>query len=102
MTTPENVSAWPDHKPTALLVLADGTVLEGFGLGATGHAVGEVCFNTAMTGYQEILTDPSYAGQIITFTFPHIGNVGTNEDDIETVKMAAAPRARRRGLHTPI
>ena len=77
MTTSENASAWPDHKPTALLVLADGTVLEGFGLGAEGHAVGEVCFNTAMTGYEEILTDPSYAGQLITFTFPHIGNVGT-------------------------
>ena len=88
--------SWAEPKPTALLVLADGTVLEGFGLGATGHAVGEVCFNTAMTGYEEILTDPSYAGQIITFTFPHIGNVGTNEEDIETVNMAAtAGRARR-------
>ena len=75
-------------------MLADGTVLEGFGLGATGHAVGEVCFNTAMTGYEEILTDPSYAGQIITFTFPHIGNVGTNDEDIETVNMAATPGAR--------
>ena len=64
MTTSENAFAWPDHKPTALLVLADGTVLEGFGLGAEGHAVGEVCFNTAMTGYEEILTDPSYAGQL--------------------------------------
>src|SRR2546430_11775380 len=84
MTTSENASAWPDHKPTALLVLADGTVLEGFGLGAEGHAVGEVCFNTAMTGYEEILTDPSYARQLITFTFPHIGNVGTNDEDIET------------------
>ena len=63
-------------------------------LGATGAAVGEVCFNTAMTGYQEILTDPSYAGQIITFTFPHIGNVGTNDEDIETVNMAAAAGAR--------
>ncbi len=94
MTTPENASAWPDHKPTALLVLADGTVLEGFGLGAEGHAVGEVCFNTAMTGYEEILTDPSYAGQLITFTFPHIGNVGTNDEDIETVNMAATPGAR--------
>ncbi len=70
-------------------MLADGTVLEGFGLGATGHAVGEVCFNTAMTGYQEILTDPSYAGQIITFTFTHIGNVGTNIEDIESANMAA-------------
>ena len=94
MTTSENASAWPDHKPTALLVLADGTVLEGFGLGAEGHAVGEVCFNTAMTGYEEILTDPSYAGQLITFTFPHIGNVGTNDEDIETVNMAATPGAR--------
>src|SRR3979490_2284307 len=102
MTTTENALACPDHKPTALLVLANGTVLEGFGLGATGHAVGEVCFNTAMTGYEEILTDPSYAGQIITFTFPHIGNVGTNEDDIETVNMAATPGARGVVLHTAI
>ncbi|HEY0234819.1 MAG TPA: glutamine-hydrolyzing carbamoyl-phosphate synthase small subunit [Afipia sp.] len=94
MTPTYNSSAWPDHKPTALLVLADGTVLEGFGLGAEGSAVGEVCFNTAMTGYQEILTDPSYAGQLITFTFPHIGNVGTNDEDIETVNMAATPGAR--------
>ena len=102
MTTSENDAAWPDHKPTALLVLADGTVLEGFGLGAEGHAVGEVCFNTAMTGYEEILTDPSYAGQLITFTFPHIGNVGTNEDDIETVNMAATPGARGVILRTAI
>ncbi len=94
--------AWTEPKPTALLVLADGTVLEGFGLGATGQAVGEVCFNTAMTGYEEILTDPSYAGQLITFTFPHIGNVGTNEDDIETVNMAATPGARGVILHTAI
>ena len=70
--------------------------------GATGHAVGEVCFNTAMTGYEEILTDPSYAGQIITFTFPHIGNVGTNEEDIETVNMAATPGARGVILHSAI
>src|ERR1700738_894409 len=95
-------STWIEPKPTAMLVLADGTVLEGFGLGATGHAVGEVCFNTAMTGYEEILTDPSYAGQIITFTFPHIGNVGTNEEDIETVNMAATPGARGVILHAPI
>src|ERR1700750_1028706 len=93
MTQIENDAAWPDHKPTALLVLADGTVLEGFGLGAEGPAVGEVCFNTAMTGYEEILTDPSYAGQIVTFTFPHIGNVGTNEQDIETVSAPATPGA---------
>src|ERR1700747_1201844 len=88
------LQAWDNVKPTALLVLADGTVLEGFGFGAIGHAVGEVCFNTAMTGYQEILTDPSYAGQMIPFTFPHIGNVGTNDEDIETVNMAATPGAR--------
>jgi carbamoyl-phosphate synthase small subunit len=89
-SSPDN---WAEPKPTALLVLADGTVLEGFGIGAEGQAVAEVCFNTAMTGYEEILTDPSYAGQIITFTFPHIGNVGTNEDDIESVNMAARPGA---------
>src|SRR5712692_9120235 len=102
MTTTDNASAWPDHKPTALLVLADGTVLEGFGLGAEGQAVGEVCFNTAITGYEEILTDPSYAGQIITFTFPHIGNVGTNDEDIETVNLAASPGARGVVLHSAI
>ncbi len=94
MTQTDLFPAWPEPKPTALLVLADGTVLEGFGLGATGSAVGEVCFNTAMTGYEEILTDPSYAGQIITFTFPHIGNVGTNDEDIEALNMAATPGAR--------
>ena len=99
-TTP--APAWSDPTTTALLVLADGTVLEGFGLGATGHAVGEVCFNTAMTGYEEILTDPSYAGQIITFTFPHIGNVGTNEEDIETMNLAATPGARGVILRTAI
>src|SRR5262249_51468464 len=74
-------ASWGEPKGGALRVLADGAVFEGCGPGATGRAVGEVCFNTAMTGYEEILTDPSYAGQIITFTFPHIGNVGTNEDD---------------------
>ena len=83
------VAPWTDEAPTGLLVLADGTVIEGKGAGATGVAVGEVCFNTAMTGYQEILTDPSYAGQIITFTFPHIGNVGTNAEDMETASLAA-------------
>src|SRR5260370_32841218 len=100
--TSEQASGWVDPVPTALLVLADGTVLEGFGLGATGHAVAEVCFNTAMTGYEEILTDPSYAGQIITFTFPHIGNVGTNEEDIESLNMAATPGACGVVLHTDI
>jgi carbamoyl-phosphate synthase small subunit len=71
--------------PRAKLVLADGTVFEGYGFGADGQAVGEVCFNTAMTGYQEILSDPSYAGQIICFTFPHIGIVGTNHEDLEAL-----------------
>jgi carbamoyl-phosphate synthase small subunit len=80
---------WGATRATALLVLADGTVIEGTGLGATGDAVGEVCFNTALTGYQEILTDPSYAGQIVTFTFPHIGNVGANDDDVEDLVPAA-------------
>ncbi len=71
-----------------VLVLADGTVFEGHGFGATARAVGEVCFNTAMTGYEEILTDPSYAGQIVAFTFPHIGIVGTNGEDIESATPA--------------
>ncbi len=70
------------------VMLADGSFFEGIGFGAPGTAVGEVCFNTAMTGYQEILSDPSYAGQIVAFTFPHIGVVGTNEEDIETVTPA--------------
>ncbi|HXZ68907.1 MAG TPA: glutamine-hydrolyzing carbamoyl-phosphate synthase small subunit, partial [Alphaproteobacteria bacterium] len=78
------------QRPTGLIVLADGTVIEGVGFGAAGHAVGEICFNTAMTGYEEIITDPSYAAQIICFTFPHIGNVGTNTEDIE----AATPAVR--------
>jgi carbamoyl-phosphate synthase small subunit len=102
MTIEQDDSGWTEPTATALLVLADGTVLEGFGLGAPGHAVGEVCFNTAMTGYEEILTDPSYAGQIITFTFPHIGNVGTNEEDIEALNMAATPGARGVILRTAI
>ena len=102
MSLKQDDSGWAEPAATALLVLADGTVLEGVGFGATGSAVGEVCFNTAMTGYEEILTDPSYAAQIITFTFPHIGNVGTNEDDIETVNMAATPGARGVILHSDI
>ncbi len=80
---------WTVEKPNALLVLADGTVVEGRGLGATGTAVAEVVFNTALTGYEEILTDPSYAGQIVTFTFPHIGNVGTNDEDVEDLTPAS-------------
>jgi len=94
--------AWPARVATGLLVLADGTVIEGEGLGAQGSGVGEVCFNTAMTGYEEILTDPSYAGQIITFTFPHIGNVGTNEEDIETSNLASASGVRGAILATGI
>ena len=77
------------QKPTAILVLSDGSVFTGHGFGAAVTNVGEVCFNTSMTGYQEIMTDPSYAGQIITFTFPHIGNVGANAKDHETGAPAA-------------
>jgi carbamoyl-phosphate synthase small subunit len=95
-------TTWAQPRPTALLALADGTVIEGHGIGAEGRAVGEVCFNTAMTGYQEILTDPSYAGQIITFTFPHIGNVGVNDEDVETVNMAALSGVRGCVLKTDI
>ncbi|WDR03993.1 glutamine-hydrolyzing carbamoyl-phosphate synthase small subunit [Devosia algicola] len=88
------MTGWEQSPATALLILADGTRLEGRGIGAVGHSAGEICFNTAMTGYQEILTDPSYAGQIVTFTFPHIGNVGANDEDIETVNMAALSGVR--------
>src|ERR1700761_1830368 len=84
---------WGPRKPTALLILANGETIEGFGVGATGSAVGEVCFNTAMTGYEEILTDPSYAAQIVTFTFPHIGIVGVNDEDIEVMNAASASAA---------
>ena len=93
---------WTDVPLTARLVLDDGTVIAGQGLGATGSAVGEVCFNTAMTGYQEILTDPSYAGQIITFTFPHIGNVGANQEDTETSNLASRSGVRGCILRAPI
>ena len=75
---------------SAILVLADGTVFHGIAIGAAGHTVGEVVFNTSMTGYQEILTDPSYAEQIVTLTYPHIGNTGTNDEDIESAKVYAA------------
>src|SRR5579862_8558630 len=74
----------------AVLALADGTVFHGGGIGAAGYAVGEVVFNTAMTGYEEILTDPSYAGQIVTLTYPHIGNVGVNPEDVESRQPFAA------------
>ena len=79
---------------TGVLALADGTILQGIGVGAVGEALGEVCFNTAMTGYQEILTDPSYMAQIVAFTFPHVGNVGTNLEDIEQMSGAAETSAR--------
>ena len=79
---------------TGILALADGTILQGVGCGAVGDAVGEVCFNTAMTGYQEILTDPSYMAQIVAFTFPHVGNVGTNVEDLEQVTGLAETAAR--------
>jgi carbamoyl-phosphate synthase small subunit len=95
-------SEWAQAKTTAVLVLADGTVIEGFGFGAEGEAVAEVCFNTAMTGYQEVLTDPSYAGQIVTFTFPHIGNVGTNADDGETTNLAATAAVKGCIVKAPI
>jgi len=81
-------------RPTGLIAFSDGKILEGMGVGATGETAGEVCFNTAMTGYQEVLTDPSYAAQIITFTFPHIGNVGVNAEDVENACPAAATAAR--------
>jgi len=96
------ISQAPAPKPTAALVLADGTTLYGTGWGAVGEAVGEVCFNTAMTGYQEILTDPSYAGQIITFTFPHIGNVGVNPEDVEDASPAASRAARGAIFRAPV
>ena len=85
----DDASARQQSRATGVVVLADGTVFEGTGTGAEGEAVGELCFNTAMTGYQEVMTDPSYAGQIITFTFPHIGNVGANAEDIEAINPHA-------------
>ncbi len=94
--------AWAEQPYTGALVLANGTIIQGFGAGAVGEASGEVCFNTAISGYQEILTDPSYAGQIITFTFPHIGNTGTNPEDIETASLAAASGVRGCIVHAPI
>ncbi|RVV98730.1 carbamoyl-phosphate synthase small subunit [Mesobaculum littorinae] len=81
--------ASPATRPTACLALADGTVFWGRGFGATGQTEAELCFNTAMTGYQEIMTDPSYAGQIVTFTFPHVGNTGTTPEDEESLEPAA-------------
>ncbi len=84
------MSAPDTARPTACLALADGTLFYGEGFGATGQTVAELCFNTAMTGYQEIMTDPSYAGQVVTFTFPHIGNTGVTDEDDESLQPAAA------------
>jgi carbamoyl-phosphate synthase small subunit len=86
---------------TGVLVLADGTVIWGRGFGAEGAAVGEVCFHTAMTGYQEIMTDPSFAGQIINFAFPHIGNVGTNPEDVEADDAHALGMVVREDVTNP-
>lgn len=97
---PQNYPQKPSAA-NAVLVLSDGSVFWGTGLGKEGEAVGEICFNTSMTGYQEILTDPSYAGQIITFTFPHIGNIGTNLEDIETQKVAARGLILREDITKP-
>ena len=89
------------ENATAVLVFGDGTVFYGRGIGAEVEKIGEICFNTSLTGYQEILTDPSYAGQIITFTFPHIGNVGTNSDDIETINVASCGAIIREDITDP-
>ena len=100
-----NTSSLPTAPPasdiTAVLVLADGTVFWGYGLGNQGDVRGEVCFNTSITGYQEILTDPSYAGQIITFTFPHIGNIGANDEDLESDKPACRGLIIREAITDP-
>ena len=101
MSDSTNQAPTPPEDATAALVLADGTVFWGQGVGAIGDAVGEVCFNTSLTGYQEIMTDPSYAGQIITFTFPHIGNVGTNEEDFETTTPVARGCVLRADITEP-
>lgn len=98
----KNSDPAPPHKDvTAVLVLEDGSIFWGYGIGAATDIVGEVCFNTSMTGYQEILTDPSYAGQIITFTFPHIGNVGVNTQDMESMSPAARGLVIREDITAP-
>ena len=101
MAEPASSHALQPDGATGVLVLADGAVLWGRGFGAIGSAVGEVCFNTAMTGYQEVMTDPSYAAQIVTFTFPHIGNVGTNGEDVESHNVAGAVGCVVREWPTP-
>ena len=101
MADPTTTPAQQPEGATGVLVLADGTVLWGRGFGANGSAVGEVCFNTAMTGYQEVMTDPSYAAQIVTFTFPHIGNVGANGEDVESHDVPGAVGCVVREWPTP-
>ena len=101
MTDQPNPHTPPHDKITAVLVLDDGSVFWGYGLGKVSTTVGEVCFNTSMTGYQEILTDPSYAGQIINFTFPHIGNVGANNEDEETEKSPVRGLVIRQNITDP-
>ena len=98
---PEPAGSRFASRPTAVLALADGTAIRGRGMGAVGRAAGEVCFNTSISGYQEILTDPSYAGQIVTFTFPHIGNVGANPEDAESARPAARGCVLRSGIGAP-
>ena len=100
MTDATKAAARPLHA-NAALALDDGTVFWGTGVGAVGVTVGEVCFNTSMTGYQEIMTDPSYAGQIVTFTFPHIGNVGANLEDLESTTPAARGLVLRERITGP-
>nr|WP_047167666.1 glutamine-hydrolyzing carbamoyl-phosphate synthase small subunit [Sphingomonas sp. Y57] len=101
MAETDHARLTPPEGATGVLVLGDGTLIWGRGFGAEGDAVGEVCFNTAMTGYQEVMTDPSYAGQIITFTFPHIGNVGTNAEDIEATNPHALGMVVREDITDP-
>ena len=98
---PSAAPVTPPEGATGVLVLANGEIAWGRGFGAEGQAVGEVCFHTAMTGYQEIMTDPSFAGQIVTFTFPHIGNVGANPDDIEADQPHALGMIVREDVTAP-
>ncbi|MEX2615757.1 MAG: glutamine-hydrolyzing carbamoyl-phosphate synthase small subunit [Alphaproteobacteria bacterium] len=101
MPTQIPTSATPPEGSTAALILADGGIFWGYGIGAEGQAGGEICFNTSITGYQETMTDPSYAGQIIAFTFPHIGNIGANPDDIETITPAVRGCVLRAAITEP-
>src|SRR3989338_8525403 len=90
-----------DKNLNSVICFTDGSFFLGKAIGKIGEAIGEICFNTAITGYQEILTDPSYAGQIITFTFPHIGNVGVNEDDTESLEPVARGLIIREDITSP-